>query len=129
MRQAARQHKEPGASEPRCLQHTLQTIHHACMSLPRPSAVGTFCARRVFELARERGVRDLEVSVAVVEIYREGKVGGFIHCGVPELAVAVVEIYREGKVGRRRRGARRLGNTRCCALVGDEGPASTCPLR
>lgn len=37
--------------------------------------MGTFCARRVFELALERGVRDLEVTVAVVEIYREGKVG------------------------------------------------------
>lgn len=53
--------------------YTMGTEQYAQGQAPSPHSVGTFCARRVFELARERGVRDLEVSVAVVEIYREGK--------------------------------------------------------
>ena len=33
-------------------------------------AVGAFCAHQVFELAQEKGVRDLEVSFAAIEVGR-----------------------------------------------------------
>ena len=33
-----------------------------------PLAVAAFCAQRVFELSQERGVRDLEVSFAAIEV-------------------------------------------------------------
>ncbi|KAL4437091.1 hypothetical protein ABPG75_004230 [Micractinium tetrahymenae] len=53
--------------------YTMGTEQYSKGTAPAPHSVGAFCARRVFELARERGVRDLEVSVSVVEIYREGR--------------------------------------------------------
>ena len=43
---------------------------HAALSLPccAAAAVAAFCAQRVFALGQERGVRDLEVSFAAIEV-------------------------------------------------------------
>lgn len=61
-----------GSSLPsRCL--PLGSSFSCCLpERPRapPAAVGAFCCRRVFELAREEGVRGLEVSFAAVEVRR-----------------------------------------------------------
>ncbi|KAI3433822.1 hypothetical protein D9Q98_003626 [Chlorella vulgaris] len=53
--------------------HTMGTEKCEEGSSPARHSVSAFCAEGMFALARECGVKELEVSLAAVEIYREGQ--------------------------------------------------------